>query len=882
MNNKSMTLDNGEFALAKAEALREAGQWRQAVDLAYSVAASEPERADAWALLALILPQLKMLDEAEKAALKALALDPHGPVALRALAVIRIRQQRPGEAIPLAESAVARAPGCPQAMVVLGIVRMAEQRLDEADALFCQAINLAQSAEAHANRAQLQMRRNDLGAAIMHGEAAVARKPFLVGIWQMLARLYLRVGREDDAIAALERAVRLEPDNAIVLVELGESYRLTGRRLEALETFEQATVKFPGHANAWANLGISQQEVARISDARKSYEKALAIAPNQGEIYNNLGAIYLQTGDLAHAQAAFDSACRHLPGRADFHANRGIALIRAGNWAPALDAIKSSLRIKELPSAKSAFVQCAKNLGNIQNDDENRSLIVRAMSEPWGRPGDLAAVSINLLKPDRVIREAIGRAMLAWPRRLEKCELFEKDGLRAFYENPVLRCLMETIPVCDIGLEQFLTMVRKNLLRDAFNGAGSCVPNDAELRFYCSLARQCFINEYVFSYEAGEIESADLLRAEIERTLESSGDIPALKLVALASYFPLCSLPDAALLLGRAWPEGVSDLLMVQVEEPLAEQHYRADIKRLTAIDDEVSILVQRQYEENPYPKWTSLPATVGNVVVEDYLRQLFPKVLFPPAGIGDQAKILVAGCGTGQHPIETAQRFRNAQVLAVDLSLTSLGYAVRKTRELGLNNIEYMQADIMQLSSSDLQFDVIESVGVLHHLKDPLAGWKILCSRLRPGGFMRLGFYSDLARKDIESAQYIIEQRGYTSSANDIRRCRQYIVAMADSEKAKQVTRRRDFFETSSCRDLLFHCQEHLFTLPQIKQALELLGLDFIGFTLEAPAIESSYRSRFPDDNQMTNLDFWDMFEADNPDTFKGMYQFWVQKRVH
>lgn len=878
----SAELGNGGPALARAEAMREVGQWQQAADIVYSIVAAEPDRADAWALLALILPQLKMLDEADSAAQRALALDPHSPAALRALSVIRIRQQNLGEAVALAERAMAQAPDCPQTMVVLGIARMAEQRLDEADALFLRAIDIAQSAEAHANRALLQMRRNDLGAAIAHGEAAVAMKPFLANVWQMLARLYLRVGRGEDAIAALERAARLEPGNAMILVELGESYRLGGRLTEALETLERATAKFPGHADAWANLGVAQQEAARISDAQNSYAKALAIAPNLGEVHNNLGAIYLQAGDLARAQAAFDSACRCLPGRADLHANRGIALGQAGDWMMALDAIKSSLRIKELPVAKIAFVQCVKNLGNIQNDDENRSLIVRAMSEPWGRPGDMAAVSINLLKPDQVIREIVGRAMLAWPRRLGKRDLSEKDGFRVLFENPVLRCLMETIPVCDIGLEQCLTMVRKNLLMDAVDAAGAYVPDDAELNFYCSLARQCFINEYALLHEAEEIESADLLRAEIASALESSVDIPALKLVALASYFPLCSLPDAALLFGRAWPEAVSDLLVVQVGEPMAEQRYHADIKRLTAIEDEVSILVQRQYEENPYPKWSSLPAIAGDVAVDDYLRQLFPLAPFCPSEIGDQANILVAGCGTGQHSIETAQRFRNSKVLAVDLSLTSLGYAVRKTRELGLDNVEYAQADIMKLDSSGPQFDVIESVGVLHHLRDPLAGWKILCSMLRPGGFMRLGLYSDLARKDIESAKRFIAQRCYTSNAHDIRQCRQEIMSMADSEKAKQVTRRRDFFETSSCRDLLFHCQEHLFTLPKIKQALESLDLIFLGFALETPAIGSSYRSRFPSDSQMTNLDFWDMFEVDNPETFKSMYQFWVQKRAH
>ena len=46
---------------------------------------------------------------------------------------------------------------------------------------------------------------------------------------------------------------------------------------------------------------------------------------------------------------------------------------------------------------------------------------------------------------------------------------------------------------------------------------------------------------------------------------------------------------------------------------------------------------------------------------------------------------MLIAGCGTGQHAIETAQRFPAARVLAIDLSLTSLAYALRKTREIGV-----------------------------------------------------------------------------------------------------------------------------------------------------------------------------------------------------
>ena len=74
--------------------------------------------------------------------------------------------------------------------------------------------------------------------------------------------------------------------------------------------------------------------------------------------------------------------------------------------------------------------------------------------------------------------------------------------------------------------------------------------------------------------------------------------------------------------------------------------------------------------------------------------------------------RILVAGCGTGQHAIATAQQYPGASVLAVDLSLASLAYAKRKTLELGLTDIEYRQADILALDGLQERFDLIECSG--------------------------------------------------------------------------------------------------------------------------------------------------------------------------
>lgn len=124
---------------------------------------------------------------------------------------------------------------------------------------------------------------------------------------------------------------------------------------------------------------------------------------------------------------------------------------------------------------------------------------------------------------------------------------------------------------------------------------------------------------------------------------------------------------------------------------------------------------------------------------------------------------------------------------------MTSLAYARRKTRELGLRNIDYAQADILELGSIGRTFDSIESVGVLHHLAEPLAGWRVLVSLLRPGGTMRIGLYSHLARRVIVEARDRIAARNYRATTEDIRRCRQDILREAD--KWKPLIGAKDFY---------------------------------------------------------------------------------------
>lgn len=172
---------------------------------------------------------------------------------------------------------------------------------------------------------------------------------------------------------------------------------------------------------------------------------------------------------------------------------------------------------------------------------------------------------------------------------------------------------------------------------------------------------------------------------------------------------------------------------------------------------------------------------------------------------------ILIAGCGTGQHSIETATRCSNCPVTAVDSSLSRLAYAIRKTNELKLDNLEYLQADFLHLHQLVKKIDIIESSGVLYHMAEPIAGWRVLVDLLEPSGLMKIGLYSASARQYIQEIRKEITARKIGSSEANIRKFRKSLVE-SHGENHKKLTTSSDFFSLSTLRDLIFHVQEHRF----------------------------------------------------------------------
>ena len=146
-----------------------------------------------------------------------------------------------------------------------------------------------------------------------------------------------------------------------------------------------------------------------------------------------------------------------------------------------------------------------------------------------------------------------------------------------------------------------------------------------------------------------------------------------------------------------------------------------------------------------------------------------------------------------GQHSIGTATSFKSSKVLAIDLSLSSLAYAKRKTDELGIENIKYMQADILDLNNLNKKFDIIESAGVLHHMDNPMAGWRVLTDCLKPKGLMKIGLYSELARQHIVKMRQEISEAGIGLSHSAMRSFRTMVMT-SDKNHHKRILNSHDF----------------------------------------------------------------------------------------
>ena len=638
----------------------------------------------------------------------------------------------------------------------------------------------------------------------------------------------------------------------------------------AQNLYEKVLKIYPNHSRALNNLGILSYSLNNNDQAIKYFQKAIDVNPLEADAYNNLGTIFKNFNKTQKAIECFTKAVEINPKQADAYNNLGILFKELRDYKKALKIIENSIEIN--PNSEKFINPLSSVLSNYVFKDESidqnkklRKLFLILYKNNNNNHNNIFENSKNLLFYFHEQENLISN--------INKDKILEIKVIKKLLKDELFHLMLQKSLITDTFLEKILTKIRSKAL-NYLGGAYEKNLNEY-LEFFISLAEQSWLNEYIYNQSSDETEKVNSLRAKIE----SSERVNENEVAILGSYVPLNSseIIEEKLLNYKSSNILFDDLINVQIKEPIKEKKLIKSIKSLSKIENEVSKKVRLQYEKNPYPRWRYTYKILPDNFVSWLNQEIKPNHIELNYKLNN-FDILVAGCGTGSHILSTS-RYKNSKIVGVDLSLASLGYAKRKVEELGIKNIEFLHADILQLNKLNKKFDIIESAGTLHHMSDPIEGFKVLYDLLKPNGFLRIGLYSEIARMHIVEAREIIKKKKIIVSNENIKKFRQEIINEKLGKNLQKVFNTSDFYSLSMVRDLFFHVQELRFTIPQISKIIKDFNLEFLGFYIK-DSYKIKFSQMFPEDIKNLSLDNWNQFEKDNPDIFFNMYQFWMRKR--
>ncbi len=672
---------------------------------------------------------------------------------------------------------------------------------------------------------------------------ALSLNPGLAPVYANLAAVYRAEESPEKAISYYEQALLIQPDVAKIDCLIGDTLRDKQEWQAAIERYKLAIKKEPSQTDAFIGSGYAFIELCEYENAEKCFSRVLEIDSDSVSAYNGLAHCLKYQGNSELAIKSFRSAIRLAPDNLNI----------TQSYANYLHDIDFSGYDAEFENDLLQLL----NINNIEHQPIVRSAVGLLL-----RRNEIRYLidSVDKIKCSTKISESdLGKIITS-------------------LSHPLLILIMSRTLLTSDDLEKLLMKVRKCILF-CYRDDVLHEPTESILLFACVLAQQCFINDYVYFSSSDEVRAINKLQNDIHLKGGRKHDISLLQVILLAMYKPLNKVLCNTDLNFKHTAKEFQSLVKMQLLDPMIEKSMEKDVAKITVITDCISLAVRGQYEKNPYPRWERIPYQVP-VPLLKYAQQLLPPAHSLHVDFPDQVEILIAGCGTGRHAAMTAQHVSQSKVLAVDLSKKSLAYAKKKAENLNINNIEFAQADILALNQLDKKFDLIESCGVLHHLDNPLEGWRVLVDLLKADGLMRIALYSEIARSKVIEAKKYIERGGYSTTHDDICRFRNDLFNSPESEPAKGVIKQfRDFYNTSECRDLLFHIKEHRYSMGSLQDAFRVLNMEFLGFEIRDLTVLKKYREKFPEDHRMLSLKNWDEYERQNPYTFLSMYVFWLRK---
>ena len=680
-----------------------------------------------------------------------------------------------------------------------------------------------------------------------------------------LSFLYYKLNQLEIAEKIIEEAIQLKPS-------LPNGHCIRGLILKGLEKYDESRLSLEkaieldkNYFDAYINLGLLNKDSNKYNEAEEYYLKALEINNKSAIAHLNLGACYKEKQDLDKAILHTKMAIEIDNKLENCYLNLATIYNQIGDYKKSLSLTKKELLLHKHSELSYQLISELIKKGEVLNTSEkdNRELLKNLLNRKDISHRELFG-NINSLISKEILEEL----------SILESKLYENNKFNILIKDKELVKALSLLIFCSPLWEKVLGNIRKNIL---LNYSDKDKISNSIFNFIIGLGSQCFLNEYVYYISTEEKDKLKELKKIINNNKNQD-----YKLAIISCYQSLSSINDEIINLNTYIPnkKELNNLLNLQFKEFNAEKKISKGIKKIGNIKDSTSKEVKNQYELNPYPRWRYNSYAKENKLnfLSVINSEISPNTIKPNSVqlTNKKINILIAGCGTGIQIIE-ASRYSNCEITAIDLSNSSISYAKRKVDEYGLKNINFIEMDLLELTSLNKRFDLIECSGVLHHMNEPSKGLSNLFDVLEPEGFLKLGLYSKYAREEILKARKLIKEKDIKPNIDGIRNFRNDLLN-GEIKEVNEISNWSDFYSTSMCRDLCFHTHENCYTLIEIKNMLKVSNLEFLGFTL-SKEIRDKYQIDNKDKDSLKNLELWDKFEKLNPNSFREMYQFWSRK---
>ena len=680
-----------------------------------------------------------------------------------------------------------------------------------------------------------------------------------------LSFLYYKLNQLEIAEKIIEEAIQLKPS-------LPNGHCIRGLILKGLDKYDESRLSLEkaieldkNYFDAYINLGLLNKDSNKYNEAEEYYLKALEINNKSAIAHLNLGACYKEKQDLDKAILHTKMAIEIDNKLENCYLNLATIYNQIGDYKKSLSLAKKELLLHKHSELSYQLISELIKKGEVINTSEkdNRELLKNLLNRKDISHRELFG-NINSLISKEILEEL----------SILESKLYENNKFNILIKDKELVKALSLLIFCSPLWEKVLGNIRKNIL---LNYSDKDKISNSIFNFIIGLGSQCFLNEYVYYISKEEKDKLKELKKIINNNKNQD-----YKLAIISCYQSLSSINDEIINLNTYIPnkKELNNLLNLQFKELNAEKKISKGIKKIGNIKDSTSKEVKNQYELNPYPRWRYNSYAKENKLnfLSVINSEISPNTIKPNSVqlTNKKINILIAGCGTGIQIIE-ASRYSNCEITAIDLSNSSISYAKRKVDEYGLKNINFIEMDLLELTSLNKRFDLIECSGVLHHMNEPSKGLSNLFDVLEPEGFLKLGLYSKYAREEILKARKLIKEKDIKPNIDGIRNFRNDLLN-GEIKEVNEISNWSDFYSTSMCRDLCFHTHENCYTLIEIKNMLKVSNLEFLGFTL-SKEIRDKYQIDNKDKDSLKNLELWDKFEKLNPNSFREMYQFWSRK---